>query len=200
MVNSVRHHRRRRCRCVCDDRVDLQTDRDRDSRRCASCSCDDGDGGASSRPSGTRPRRPSPSCRACRSYRGRICQRIYKNLHQSVLLYLPLPVSLSVSPVQILTGALHVVAQIVAGARHAGRIQRLLAAQSVVRAVLRGGFMQILPCLAVVSVKCKATSFCQSHNSPWLSRDTNLLSPLREPEVELSKLATVLQSGEARWR
>lgn len=123
-----------------------------------------------------------------------------QNLHQSVLLYLPLPVSLSVSPVQILTGALHVVAQIVAGARHAGRIQRLLAAQSVVRAVLRGGFMQILPCLAVVSVKCKATSFCQSHNSPWLSRDTNLLSPLREPEVELSKLATVLQSGEARWR
>lgn len=196
MVNSVRHHRRRRCRCVCDDRVDLQTDPDRDSRRCASCSCDDGDGGASSRPSGTRPRRPSPSCRACRSYRGRICQRIY--LYQ--FCFISLSLSLSLSPVQILTGALHVVAQIVAGARHAGRIQRLLAAQSVVRAVLRGGFMQILPCLAVVSVKGKATSFCQLYNSPWFSRDTNLLSPLREPEVELSKLATVLQSGEARWR
>lgn len=195
MVNSVRHHRRRRCRCVCDDRVDLQTDRDRDNRRCASCSCDDGDGGASSRPSGTRPRRPSPSCRACRSYRGRICQEIFTSISSALSLCLS-----SVSPVQILTGALHVVAQIVAGARHAGRIQRLLAAQSVVRAVLRGGFMQILPCLAVVSVKCKATSFCQSHNSPWLIRDTNLLSPLREPEVELSKLATVLQSGEARWR
>lgn len=194
MVNSVRHHRRRRCRCVCDDRVDLQTDRDRDSRRCASCSCDDGDGGASSRPSGTRPRRPSPSCRACRSYRGRICQG---TKFTSISFALTSCLS-SVSPVQILTGSLHVVAQIVARARHAGRIQRLLAAQSVVRAVLRGGFMQILPCLAVVSVKCKATSFCQSHNSPWLSRDTNLLSPLREPEVELSKLATVLQSGEAR--
>lgn len=92
----------------------------------------------------------------------------YININQicSVSFSLSLSLSLSLSPVQILTGALHIVAQIVAGARHAGRIQRFLAAQSVVRAVLRGGFMQILPRLAVVSEKGKATSFCHSHNSP----------------------------------
>lgn len=39
---------------------------------------------------------------------------------------------LAYSPIQILAGALHIVAQIVARTSHAGRIERLLAAQRIV--------------------------------------------------------------------
>jgi len=55
-----------------------------------------------------------------------------------------------ISPIKIFAGALHIITQIVTGTGHARRIEGLLAAQGVVRAVFRGGLVQVLPGLAVV--------------------------------------------------